>query len=200
MIPTKEEIIDFVGIHPLKVKNIYMFGSRIYGTAREDSDYDFILVGSAQIARDEKKSKRLNVHIHTTDVFKEDLYKHDIHNLECFYAPDSAILQLKEPFSDFKIVPNRLKKSVLAESYSSWNKARMSIRDGNSYRGVKSLWHSLRMLMFAQDILENGRITHWDIANPIWNELKDCDEYEWSYYKEKYFQLKVQLEERLKIS
>jgi predicted nucleotidyltransferase len=198
-IPTKEEVIEIAQIHPLKVKNIYLFGSRVYGTARDNSDYDFILVGSALLAKDEKKSPKINVHIHTTDTFRDELMRHDIHNLECFFAPEWATLLVKEPFKEFQLNKNKLKQSVLSESWSSWHKAKMSIQDGNIYRGIKSLWHSLRMLQFGIDIAKNGRITQWDVANQMWfDELRDCEEYEWSYFKEKYFAYKQSLEEQLK--
>jgi len=41
-----EEIIEKSGLPPFKVKNIYLYGSRIYGTYHDDSDYDFIVIAN----------------------------------------------------------------------------------------------------------------------------------------------------------
>jgi hypothetical protein len=177
-----------------------LFGSQVYGTSRPDSDFDFILVGSALNAREEKISGNVNVHIHTTDVFKDDLMRHDIHNLECHFAPDWAKLQVKEPFDKFQLNTNKVKQSVLSESFSSWKKAKMKIHEGDIHKGIKSLWHSLRMLMFGIDICTNGKITEWDRANSMWRVLDSCDQYEWSYFKKEYFSLKLLLEKQLKAS
>jgi len=197
-LPTKEEVIEFSGVHPLRVKNIYLYGSRVYGTAKPDSDFDFILVGSALLAKDEKKNGRLNVHIHTTDIFKDELFRHDIHNLECYFAPDWAKLLIKEPFDSFVLNRNKVKQSVLSESWSSWTKAKNSMNEGAIFRGIKSLWHSLRMLMFGIDIVQNGKITQWDCANSLWHTLSNTDHFEWLYFKEEYFDMKVLLENQLK--
>ena len=198
VMPTAEEIIKIAGIHPARVKNIYLFGSRVYGTATEQSDFDFILVGSSLNAKEEKREGKINVHVHTHDVFKDELFKHDMHNLECYFAPEWAKLQVKEQYDNFILNPNKVKQSVLAESHSSWTKAKMKINEGDIYKGIKSLWHSIRMLMFAIDLVQNSKITRWDIANVTWTNLKDTDQYEWSYFKSQYFGAKLLLEQELR--
>lgn len=201
ILPTVDEIIRIAGIHPARVKNIYLFGSQVYGIATENSDFDFILVGSALNVKEEKRVGKINVHVHTPDIFKDELFRHDIHNLECYFAPIWAKLQEKELYSKFVLNPNKVKQSVLSESFSSWTKAKMKINQGDVFKGIKSLWHSIRMLYFGIDLVTNGKITQWDIANDLWNgELKDCDQYEWSYFKEKYFEHKLSLERKLKES
>ena len=198
---TAEDIIKAAGIHPLKVKNIYIFGSRIYGTSREGSDYDIIMIASNLIAEEEKKIKigdiLFNIHIVTPDVFLSHLKMHNIKNLECLFAPDWAKLQEKT-ILPIDIDLKKLVKNNLAQSYSSWQGGKMKIQKYDFYRGFKSIFHSIRMLMFAIQIAEHGKIIDFSAANHLYSEIVDCDEIEWGYFREKYLPLKIELEDKLK--
>lgn len=196
-----EEVILASGVHPLKVRNVYIYGSRVYGTARESSDWDIIMVASNLLAHEEFKKKigdhLVNIHVITPDKFKDGLMNHDIMNLECVFAPDWAVLQSKLSF-EFTLNIKKLIKNNLAQSYSSWNGGKMKLFDGDIYRGLKSVFHSLKMLKFAIQIAEHGKITDFSEANYLYSEINDCDEIDWDYFKDKYLPLKVELENKLK--
>ncbi len=198
---TLEDVVTASGIHPLKVKNVYIYGSRIYGNAREGSDYDIIMIASHLLEHEEKRATingaLLNIHIITPDKFLADLKIHNIMNLECLFAPEWA--RLKEKL----VLPNeinvkKLVKNNLAQSYSSWNGGKMKVRKYDIHRGLKSVFHSLRMLMFAIQIAEHGKIVDFSQANYLFSEIVDSDEFEWDYFKEKYLPLKIELEDKLK--
>lgn len=198
---TVEDIIKASGVHPLKIKNITLYGSRVYGTARPESDYDIIMIASHLLAHEEKRATvngvLLNIHIITPDKFTSDLKLPNIMNLECLFAPEWAKLQEKMTLSD-KVDIKRLIKNNLAQSYSSWQGGKRKIQEYNINKGLKSIFHSLRMLMFAAQIAEHGKIVDYSVANDLYSEIIDSDEFEWEYFKEKYLPLKVQLEGKLK--
>lgn len=198
---TIEDVIKASGVHQLKVRNVYLYGSRIYGTSTDKSDYDIIMISSHLLEHEEKKTTingvLLNIHIITPDKFLADLKIHNIMNLECLYAPGWAKLQEKQIFSK-EINIKKLIKNNLAQSFSSWRNAKFKLLDGDIYRGQKSLFHSLRMLMFAAQLAEHGKITDFSVGNELYTEIMDSDEFEWSFYKEKYLPFKVELEEKLK--
>ena len=198
---TKEEIIKVAGIHPLKVRNIYIYGSRIYGTARSGSDYDIVMIAPHLLEHEEKKmtlnNVRLNVHVYTPDKFLADLKIHNIMNLECLFAPDWAKLQEKTVLPT-EIKLKKLVQNNLAQSYSSWQGGKMKIQKYDFHRGLKSVFHSLRMLMFAAQIAEHGKIVDFSAANHLYSEIVDCDEIEWDYYRAKYLSFKEELEKKLK--
>ncbi len=198
---TKEQIISAAGIHPLKVRNIYVYGSQVYRTASTNSDYDIVVVSGHILAHEEKRATvdgvLLNIHIITPDKFIEDLKRHDIMNLECVFAPKWAILQEKLIF-DKEFILKRLIKNNLAQSYSSWKGGKMKIQDYNIHKGVKSIFHALRMLMFAIQIAEHGRIVDYSVGNALYKEIMELDEFEWDVFREKYLPLKMELEEKLK--
>lgn len=194
----KEEIISLSKVHPARVKSIYLFGSRVYGTNRPDSDYDIILVGSSLIEATEIRSGKYNIHVHTPDKFKRDLYNHDVHNLECIYAPESAIIYEAEKYS-FKLDKNRLKKSFLSASHNSWMKAKNRIIECDVEGGVKSAFHSMRILMFGIQIAKHGKIIDFSEANGMWTIMDQFDEsYEWQPFKEMFLPEKIKLEKEFK--
>lgn len=195
------KILTEVEIHPLKTRNIYLYGSRIYGTNRIDSDYDIILIGANLLEHIEKEvlidDKRLNVHIITPDKFKRDLERHDIMNLECVFSPAWARLQEKEILK-FIINKKKLAKNIIAQSFNSWQKGKFKLNEGDIYHGLKSIFHSLKMLIFAIQIIEHGKINDFAAANYLHKEINECDEFEWEYFREKYLPLKIELEKKLK--
>ena len=194
----KDEIISLSKVHPARVKAIYLFGSRVYGTNRPDSDYDIILIGSSMNEATELKGGKYNIHIHTPDKFKRDLYYHDVHNLECIYAPESAVIFEAEKYP-FKLNKSRLKKSFLSASHNSWLKAKKRIIDCDVEGGVKSAFHSMRILMFGIQIANSGKITDFSEANSIWKLMDEFEEsYEWQPFKEHFLPSKIELEKRLK--
>ena len=200
---SKEEIInrmfELTNLHPLKVRNIYVFGSRVYGTHKEESDYDLLVTACGLLAHTEIKDPEYNIHIVTPDKFEADLKAHDIHNLECIYAPDWAKVQIKTPYEDkFKLDLGRLQRYVHNQSFNSWGKGKVNIYDDNTDYGLKSMFHSLRMLMFANQIALHGKIINFSEANYLHKEIFESNETEWDYFRNKYLPFKVYLENQLK--
>lgn len=198
---TASDIIEKASIHPLKTRNIYLYGSRIYGTNRIDSDYDIILIGAALIEHNEIQTKIgdciLNIHTITPDKFKRDLESHNIMNLECFFSPDWARFQEKESLK-FVLNKKKLAKNIIAQSFNSWQGGKFKLNEGDIYRGLKSIFHSMKMLIFAIQIMEHGSIVDFTAANYLHSEINNCDEVEWEYFREKYLSFKIELENKLK--
>lgn len=190
-----ERVLDMADLHPLKARNMYVYGSRVYGTNRPDSDIDILVTACTMDAHKEYYDGEYNIHVITPDIFADKLKNHDMQMLECIYAPLRAIIQEKVDYrSDFKLSRNRLKKKVLSMSTHSWHQAKMKMYDGDIERGAKSLFHSLRMLVFAEQILEEGCIFDFSEANYWFEQITEDDAYEWADYKEKWLPKKKFLE------
>ena len=200
---TPDEIIKIIKIHPFKVKNIYLFGSQVYGNQNEDSDWDFIVIANSMMAKEEIRHENLNIHIHTPDIFLDGLKEYQMQYLECIYSPPFAKLQERmiQPDKNFSLKLDMLKYKGITQSFNAFHKAKERILDGELYRGVKSLWHSLRILHFFKQIVDNERITDFSSANVFWDMLKEDIENqdEWNFYKMKYLPIKIELEKKLKI-
>lgn len=198
---TTEQIIELTGIHKLKVRNIFQYGSRVYGTNRLDSDYDVIVIACSMDVHKEKNynldGKILNIHTFTPDAFNEALKRHDIMNLECLFLPEQFIIFNSTPLQ-VQISKKGLTKNILAQSFNSWRGAKMCMFNGDIYRGIKGAFHSIRMLIFAIQIIESGRIIDYSAANYLYKEMNESEEYEWDFFKENYLPIKIKFEEQLK--
>lgn len=192
-----DEIIEIVEIHRLKIKNVYIFGSRLSGYNRPTSDFDIKMIASTMDLHKEIKNEKYNIHIVTSDKFRDDLNRYVITNLECIWSPNWAKLQEKEKIM-FEIIPDRLKKYFLAQSHDFWHKAKMKFNEGDIERGVKSAFHALKILLNGIDILKNNKITDFGIANELYKKINNEDFYEWYQVKDVYFAYKLELENQLK--
>ena len=206
MIPTKEEIINIIQIHPLKIRNIYLFGSRVYLNYKEDSDFDFIVVACSMLEKQEFRHDNYNIHVHTPDIFLDGLKEYQMQYLECIYAPSFAKLQERmiQPDKNFILKLDMLKYKGINQSFSAFHKAKERIIDGDLFRGVKSLWHSLRILQFFKQIIDNEKIIDFSSANIFWNMIQaDMEKHseggddDWDFYKSKYLPIKIDLEKKL---
>jgi len=193
------EISTISDIPLYKIWNSYLYGSRVYGTNRENSDYDIMLIASTMDNKKEIKHEKYNIHVITPDSFMDDLNEYKMVPLECMFAPDFARIQEKRDFS-INIDRMKLKKYILAQSFNSWIKAKYKLNENDTLRGVKSVFHSLRILDFGIQILKKGEITNFSHANKYWNEINDSNEIEWKYFHKKYISQKKKLEYIVKVS
>jgi predicted nucleotidyltransferase len=195
--PDIHEIVGLTGLPLYKVWNAYLYGSRVYGTNKKESDYDIMLVASSLDARKEIKHDKYNIHIITPDLFLDDLHDYKMVPLECIFAPDFARLKETRGY-DFTIDKMALKKYVLTQSNNSWVKAKFKLNENDILRGIKSVFHSLRILDFGIQIAKRGHIYNFSHANHFWDEINDSNEIEWKYFHKKYISMKKKMEWRLK--
>lgn len=182
-----EKVIRASSIHQSRVFNVYIFGSRVYGTNNNDSDWDIIMVANNSVESTEIKNGLFNIHVYTPDKFKKDLDWHRINNLECIFAPNYAILKEEINYrKDFKLDISKLRHASSHISSNSWVKAKKKITISNEYHiGIKSLFHSIRIPMFSKQIIENGNIIDFKSANYIWFDLIK-KRYNWDELENKY--------------
>jgi len=178
-----EELIIRIKEKPENVLNVYLYGSRVYGNIRKDSDYDFIVVlKKKRINNQEQFSDNLiNVQFYTVDDFQRRLDNHEISALECYFLPEQYILKRNVCFS-FKLVIEKLRESLSTKANNSFVKAYKKLtieKDYNLLTAQKSLWHSFRIIYFGIQIAKYGKITDYSECNAIfWDilRLKEWDD------------------------
>jgi len=169
----KEKIIKASGLHPSRIFNIYIFGSRVYGTYDDKSDWDVIMVANNSVESTEIRNGLFNIHIYTPDKFKADLDWNRINNLECIYAPDWAKIKEDISYDNFSITIDKIRHATSHISSNSWVKCKKKLTLSDDYKtGIKSLFHSIRIPMFATQIVKDGYITNFSCANWIWDKIK----------------------------
>jgi predicted nucleotidyltransferase len=174
MLPEVKDIIKITKLPESRIFNIYLFGSHVYGTATQNSDYDFIVVANHSVPSIEIQSGLFNIHIYTPDQFKADLLWHRPNNLECIYSPEFAKLQEKISYSDFTIDTKKLRHATCHVSSNSWVKSKKKLLQGDYHIGIKSIFHSLRIPIFATQIAKTGGIYDYTAAGWIWDKLSSC--------------------------
>ena len=115
-----------------------------------------------------------------------------------YFNGDKCKIDSRKPYDKWKI-----RQSFSATASNSWAKAhkKMTVeKDLDMYRGVKSLFHSLRILMFANQICETGDIYDFKEATHLWPEMYDhINDWSWEDYKEAYKPIYNQLRSKLAI-
>ena len=115
-----------------------------------------------------------------------------------FFNGDKCKIDTRKPYDKWKI-----RQSFSATASNSWAKAhkKMTVeKDLDMYRGVKSLFHSLRILMFANQICETGDIHNFKEATYLWPEIYEhIGDWTWEDYKEAYKPLYNKLRSKLAI-
>ncbi|HET9955256.1 MAG TPA: nucleotidyltransferase domain-containing protein [Polyangiaceae bacterium] len=151
-------------------------GSRVYGTATPASDEDFFVVlRDREAKRDLVWVDHMNVVIHGTGAFEAALAEQSVFALECLCTPAEHRLKEATPRFPLEVRRARLFDSVKDRSDSDFKKA-LKRYDEDPAAARKRVFHALRVLSFARQLLEAGRITDFSAANGWWEELADATE------------------------
>lgn len=158
-----------------QILKVYPYGSVVYGCHTPQSDTDFIVV----VASDEDiyysvSEDDSDYTVYSRKTFIEKIREHHISALECiFQQPDDPFLRY------FKYDSEKLRRNISAISSNSFVKCKKKMREGEEYIGKKSMFHSLRILMFGIQIANYNRIVDYTIANellPTIMNMKDWEE------------------------
>lgn len=186
-----DTIIKDFKLDDSRVNAVFSYGSRVYGTHSNLSDYDFIVVMDDSIHdKDSLESSynNLNISLYGETSFNEKLNLHKISALECIFLPSNKILKnnLKSKFNLNKKI---LRESISEKASHSWVKSKKKfevIQDRNVYIAKKSLFHSLRIIDFGLQIANTGKIENYASCNELWEDIITDPADSWEPYKNKY--------------
>jgi predicted nucleotidyltransferase len=201
------DMLETLNLH-YKVTAIEYYGSTVYGTRTERSDIDIItIVQSDEDLYDVYQSKDypefsdystdVDLHLISTKTFQELLNNHDIIALETYY-------QMKEDNKElfnFTLDLDTLRRKVSSVVNNSWSKARkkLDIPEEDDYLGLKSLFHSIRILSYGIDIAKDNKIDFKNVlidgkkisCSNFWHRLQQKYEsgWRWKEFKAEYTNL-----------
>jgi len=191
---TYKDLLTRIKMDDKDILNVYQYGSRVYGTDRQGSDWDFVIIVSRK-ERDEYSDNLVNVFFYTPLEFDKKLKDHEITAIECFFLPEHLIWKEKLKFS-FEVKKSSLRSSLSAKADNSFVKAhkKLSIeKDYDLVVGKKSLFHSFRIITYGIQLAEAGKITNYQACNELFYEITH-NYNTWSElfkaYKNKYNNLK----------
>lgn len=180
---TVEEIQKIIG-DKYPIINVYVVGSQVYETSNAMSDIDLkVIVNNA----DFKKTKHLgmgmdmiyDITLYNYNHFIDCIQQNKIDVLEAVMVGDiykSEIMRFK-----FGIKPHLLRKSISSINSNSWVKCKKKLAQDDYEIGIKSLFHSLRVIDFGIQIMTYGIIVKYNSANGIWKRLTNGRNVKWTW-------------------
>lgn len=189
----------------------YVRGSKLYGTSDEHSDTDILLVvkDDANICGNEylvtgddsvKVDRRIRQFTVNGDDYEVVKYSDfisliDEQNplaLEAIFSIIEHSCPINDKFvKDFRLDKWKLRQNFGSIANNSFVKAKkkLTVKESYDHRcAIKSLFHSIRLLMFACQIAEYGKINDFGCSIPLWKEIKDDADkgFKWEDFKMKY--------------
>ena len=191
-----------------KIRVVEHFGSTVYDTRTDKSDIDIIAISdsaedlyaiyqSKDYPEFSDYSRNVDLHIISIKTFQELLDEHDIMALETYYQMHDSD---KELFK-FSLDLDKLRRKISAVCSNSWSKARkkLDIPEEDDYLGLKSLFHSIRILSYGIDIAKDSKIDFKNVlinsdtgekisCSNLWNRIlqKYESSWRWAEFKKEY--------------
>lgn len=171
----------------------YSFGSVVYGTSLKDSDEDYIAVVDSEenLAYNVRGEK--DYIVYSEDLFIQGIKNHEIYILECIFQDKNDVYR-----KYFELDKGKLRKNVSSIASNSYVKCKKKIQDGEEYIGLKSLFHSIRILDYGIQIAKYKEIVDYKSANIYFDDIMTIGG-DWNIlhkkYKPIYNQLKSELRE-----
>ena len=178
------------------VITMFYYGSRVYGTMTDKSDVDIVAIvdddidlsgyvnGIAEFKKDINDYQFIN-----ESTFINMVMEHHIVALEMFWLPSDLIIKgdvkRYEPY--FKLDKWKLRQVVSGIASNAYAKAhkKMTVeKDYDLYRGQKSLFHSIRVMVFGIQIAKYGKIVNYQEANQYWTMIYAMKDSPWEVYKQ----------------
>jgi hypothetical protein len=179
---------------PEEIWAVYPYGSHVYGTAREDSDRDVVVIPREKIQSHDSfdftdsAGVTWSYKTHDRETFQDAIDRHEVYALECLSLPrEQIILSPPRPWT-FKLNFQRLRESF--SSKVSWDQVRAKKKfqvESDFTRGKKSLFHAIRILQFGIQVAESGgKVTDFQSANDYWMEIWTNPSRVWDDYDQVY--------------
>lgn len=149
----KEKLFDV--LKDEKNYNLYLFGSHIYGTSNEKSDYDFYVIFNGSKKREQHLSDLFDITFIDKETFISNAIDGDINSLEIL---SGTLIEDFEINISVKINSYFIQKAIAKGKHSLMKGSRLIRKDLDDYRGFKSFYHSLRILNHVDSLVRNGSL------------------------------------------
>lgn len=186
-----DKIKQIVKLTDDEIINVYLYGSHVYKTNHVKSDYDLmVVIDNKLIHLNDKEFKShdglINLHLETVDTFQSHLLDMKIKELELYFLPLEFIIKESIKFR-FKLDISKLRCEISSKSNNSWAKAhkKLDILYEDDYIGLKSLYHSFRILAFGIQMAKYGKIIDFEDTKDIYFEIMQLYSkgFKWEDYK-----------------
>ena len=179
-----KEICEKLELNYNDIWNIYPYGSRVYLTNNEDSDYDYIIVYKQSILPSgafkdnaiSSEDRTIQGTCYSRGGFADAINNYQMPALEAIFLSDDMIIKKNFPFKMNKYNENEMIKKVISLSSASWHNAILSYKDNNFSYVDKNIFHALRILDFGYQIKTHRKIVDYSSMNNIKKVLNENEE------------------------
>jgi len=182
------DVAKKLNLSEVGLRGVFVLGSRLWGTARRDSDWDLLVVHADVTGKTSRHSGdgRIDAVVTSQEEYFERCRRHQW--LECLtlFVPPDNCLRKQAPPADFTIDRRLLAASVAEETNKDWARARKYVERGDLERAKRTIVHTLRMNMMALQLATHGRIVDFTVANDLREELWGVYSQDWRYYDVEY--------------
>jgi hypothetical protein len=163
---------------------IYSYGSRVYGTASETSDHDYIIVTKGAFLKSgafkqnaiSSEDRKIQGVLYSRSGFIDALNNYEIGALECLFLDPSVVVLSKWPFKLQKWDEKEMSSKIIQKASASWHIGSQQSKDGFKAIAKKGIFHALRILMFGVQLKENKKIVDYAEANELKKEFDKLPE------------------------
>ena len=158
---------------------VYPYGSRVYGLANDNSDYDYIVVtksaflpsGAFKQNAISSNDKRIQGVLYSRSGFIDAINNYEIGVLECLSLDPTNIIISKWPFKVQKWDEKEMVKKIIQKASASWHIASEQSRNDQKHLAKKGVFHALRILMFGIQLKEHQKIVDFSVSNELKHEI-----------------------------
>ena len=184
----QKKLIGFCGSY--QILNLYICGSRLFGTYNTNSDTDFLAIIKSEqnltgILVIEEGDVNVSVYddyyfqqivdenvvwlVHFIIFSKKNCLILKLRAVMCSFLPSKFILLRNKEYH-----PKLRKRELLGvsklDAFHTWSKARRFCHKGEILLSKKNILHSLRFLEFSLQFVRNLRVEDFFATNHIWPE------------------------------
>ncbi len=171
------ELALLIGTTLQNIRNVYRYGSIIYGTGNANSDEDYIVVVDSYPKPYENFLKdNVNIQIYTATEFSKRLYRNEFPFIETLFYKDEFVIQ-REININPPLINASIKDSAITQAYQDFDRAKKNIMSlqKDKYFVKKNLFHAFRKLKFALILITEGSISDFTAANMYYKMVFDAN-------------------------
>jgi len=193
MIGQLDEVEDIVNkqYKNLNILNLYLFGSRLYNCHHKDSDFDLILITNSKeifLSTNAIETEKYNINIFELHYFIFLIQENIVWAQMCCWIPKEFIWKETISLNRFVMLDKKkLSNYTILDVSHCLVKSRKLIESDQKHIGLKNLVHCFREVLFSLEILTQGKISNFQIANEYFERIMKQKDKNWIFIHEKFY-------------
>lgn len=180
-------ILKELQIDILDLINVHIYGSRVYGTYNDNSDYDLLIILKDDLSPGIQQTTigNCDITIKSLQEIKTELLLNNIQRLELLWSP---VLINNVDLADLFVFDQQLlRTSVATTSTKCLAYAKILwLKENNIEKSKKNIFHSIRYVYFGIQIIKHGKITDYQEANTYLYEIINDTSTDWKHFDNTY--------------